>query len=170
MQTPLNTAERSSAFWKFFFFFFIAAAMIVTAVYFNFKMPLKENELLKAKAEEMRLQTMAQEKFTTDILKAKALLDSMSKPGINTKLISNQVSDIISTLTNIHITDNSIQGGLDKAVLEIVLDYNKLKEQMVNSGDSQAQIAELSSKNNQLMNENDQLRRDIGMYQRGTGR
>ncbi len=170
MQKPLNTAERSSAFWKFFFFFFIAVAMIVTAVYFNFKMPLKENELLKVKAEEMRLQTMAQEKFTANILAAKALIDSMGKPGVNVKFISNQVSDKLSELTNIHITDNSIQGGLDKAVLGIVFDYNKLKEEMANSGDSQSTIAELSSKNDQLMRDNDKLRLDLGLTQRGIGR
>jgi uncharacterized protein YpmS len=170
MQKPLNTAERSSAFWKFFFFFFIAVAMIVTAVYFDFKLPYKENELLKEKAENMRLQSMAQEKFTTNIIAAKSLIDSMGKPGVNVKFISNQVSDKLSELTNIHITDNSIQGGMDKVILGVVFDYNKLKEEMANSGDSQSQIAELSSKNDQLMRENDQLRRDLNLYQRGTGR
>jgi cell division protein FtsL len=170
MQKPLNTAERSSAFWKFFFFFFVAIAMIVTAVYFNFRLPFKENELLKVKAEEMRLQSMAQEKFTTNILEAKALIDSMGRPGVNVKFISDQVSNKLSELTNIHITDNSIQGGLDKVIIGVVFDYNKLKSEQTNSGDSQSQIAELSSKNDQLMRDNDQLRRDLNLYQRGTGR
>jgi hypothetical protein len=170
MQKPLNTAERSSAFWKFFFFFFIAVAMIVTAVYFNFKLPFKENELLKEKAEIMRLQTMAQEKFTTTIIAAKSLIDSMDKPGFNVQFISNQVSDKLSELTNIHMSDNSIQGSLDKVIIGVVFDYNKLKGEMTNLGNPQAQIAELTSKNDQLMRDNDQLRRELGMYQRGTGR
>jgi hypothetical protein len=170
MQKPLNTAERSSAFWKFLFFFFIAVFMIVTAVYFNFKLPFKENEILKEKAEKMRLQSMAQEKFTANILEAKALIDSMGKPGVNVKFISNQVSDKLSELTNIRIADNSIQGGLDKAIIGIVFDYNKIKSEATNLGDSQSQIAELTSKNDQLMRENDQLRRDLNLYQRGTGR
>jgi Type VI secretion system, TssO len=170
MQKPLNTAERSSAFWKFLFFFFIAVFMIVTAVYFNFRVPFKENALLKEKAENMRLQSMAQEKFTNSILEAKALIDSMGKPGVNVKFISNQVSDKLSELTNLHIADNSIQGSLDKVIIGVVFDYNKLKSDMTNFGDSQSQIAELTSKNEQLMRDNDQLRRDLNLYQRGIGR
>jgi hypothetical protein len=170
MQKPLNTSERSSAFWKFFFFFCIAVFMIVAAVYFNFRLPFKENALLKDKAEAMRLQTMAQEKFTTNILEAKSLIDSMGKPGVNVKFISDQVSDKLTELTSIHINDNSIQGSLDKVIIGVVFDYNKLKSEQTNLGDSQSQIAELTSKNDQLMRDNDQLRRDLGLYQRGTGR
>ena len=60
MQKPLNTSERSSAFWKFFLFFILSVIMVTSAVYFNFRLPHKENELLKEKAEKMRIQSMAQ--------------------------------------------------------------------------------------------------------------
>jgi FtsZ-binding cell division protein ZapB len=41
---------------------------------------------------------------------------------------------------------------------------------MTNMGDAQMQIAELSSKNQQLTVERDQLRRDLDLYLKGIGR
>ncbi len=170
MQKPLNSSERTSAFWKFFFFFIVAVTMIITAVYFNFKMPFKENQLLKEKAETMRLREMAQEKFTDKITDAKALIDSIGKPGVNSKFISDQVSNKLTELTNLHMTDKSIQGSLDKTIIGTLFDYNKIKAENVNSGDYQSQIATLESKVDGLARENDQLRRDLNLYQRGVGR
>jgi Type VI secretion system, TssO len=170
MQTPLNTAERSSAFWKFFLFFLISVLMVTTAVYFDFKLPYKENELLKNKTEQNRLQAMAQEKFTNSMIQAKALLDSMGKPGINVKYISDQVTDKLRELTNLQITDNSLQGGMNKAILAVFLDYNKIKGEMTNMGDAQMQIADLTGKNAQLTQERDQIRRDYDLCLKGIGR
>lgn len=169
MQKPLNTPERNSAFWKFFFFFVLSVLMITTAVYFNFRIPFKENKILKAKTEKLHLQTMAQEKFTTSMLQAKALIDSMGKPGINVKYIGDQVSDRLKDLTNMHIADSTLQGSMNKVIIDVFLDYNKLKADMTNLSDAQFQIAELSSKYDQVMRERDQLRRDLDLYLKGTG-
>ena len=104
------------------------------------------------------------------MIQTKTLIDSMGKPGINVKYINDQVTDKLSELTNLHITDNSIQGSMDKVMIGIFLEYSKLKADMTNMSDAQAQIAELSSKNDQMMRENDQLRRDLNLYLQGTGR
>jgi len=170
MQKPLNTSERSSAFWKFFFFFSMSTLMVTTAVYFDFKLPVKENEILKEKAEKMHLQAMAQEKFTSSMIQAKALIDSMGKPGVNVKYIGDQVTDKLRDLTNMHIADSTLQGSMNKVIIDVFLDYNKLKADMTNLGDTQSQIADLSSKNDQLLRERDQLRRDLDLYLKGTAR
>lgn len=170
MQKPLNTFERSSAFWKFIFFFFLSVLMITTAVYFDFTVPLKENEILKEKAEKANLQAMAQEKFTSSMIQAKAFIDSMGKPGVNVKYIGDQVTDRLRDLTNMHIADSSLQGSMNKVIIDVFLDYNRLKADMINLSDAQSQIADLSSKNDQLMRERDQLRRDLDLYLKGIGR
>jgi GTP1/Obg family GTP-binding protein len=170
MQTPVNTSERSSAFWKFFFFFIVTLTMTITAVYFNFKMPYKENALLKEKAEKMQLQAMAQEKFTARMIQAKALIDSMGKPGVNIKYIGDQVADKLRDLTNLHIADSSLQGSMNKVIIDVFLDYNKLKGEITNVSDAQSQIADLTTKYNDVMRERDQLRRDLDLYLKGTGR
>lgn len=170
MQKPLNTPERNSAFWKFIFFFFFSVLMIVTAVYFDFRFPYKENEILKEKAEKMRLQSMAQEKFTNSMIHAKALIDSMGKPGVNVKFIGDQVTDKLRDLTNMHIADSSLQGSLNKVIIDVFLDYNKVKADITNLGDAQIQIADLTSKYDHVMRERDQLRRDLDLYLKGSGR
>jgi Type VI secretion system, TssO len=170
MQNPVNTAERSSAFWKFIFFFLMSVLMVTTAVYFDFKMPFKENDILKEKVEKIRIQSMAEEKFTNSMMQAKSLIDSMGKPGVNVKYIGDQVSDRLRDLTNMHIADSSLQGSMNKVMIDVFLDYNKLKAEMINLSDAQSQIAILSSKNEQLLSERDQLRRDLDLYLKGTGR
>lgn len=170
MQKPINSAERNSAFWKFLLFFILAVLMVTTAVYFDFKLPYKENELLKEKSEQIRLQAMAQEKFTSNMIQAKALIDSMDKTGVNVKYISDQVTDKLRELTNMHITDSSLQGRMNKVIIDVYLDYNKIKSSMTNLTDAQSQIAELSSKNSEITRERDQLRRDLDLYMKGVGR
>ncbi len=170
MQKPLNTKERSNAFWKFFFFFLLTVAMVTTAVYFDFRLPYKENEILKEKVENIRLQSMAQEKFTNNMLQAKALIDSIGKPGVNVKYIGDEVSNKLTDLRNIHIGDSSLVGSLDKVVISVFLDYNKLKSEMINLTDAQSQIADLTSRNDRLNAEKNQLQRDLDLYRNGTGR
>lgn len=170
MQKPLNTSERSSAFWKFFFFFLITVTMVTTAVYFNFRMPYKENEILKEKAETMRIQSMAQEKFTSNMVQAKALLDSMGKPGVNVKYIGDQVTSKISDLGKIQFADSSLQGSMNRVILAVLLDFNKIKSENVGSADAQSQIADLQSKNDLLTRDKEQLNRDLDFCRTGTGR
>jgi hypothetical protein len=164
MQKPINSAERNSAFRKFLFFFILCILMVITAVYFDVKFPFKENELLKEKSEQIRLDAMAQEKFTSNMLEAKALIDSMDKPGVNVKYLSDRVTDKLSDLTKMQIADSSLQGRMNKAILSVYLDYNKIKSSMTSLADAQAQIADLSSKNGELTKERDQLRRDIDLF------
>ena len=43
----LNAKERNRAFLKFLLFFVFTLVLVVTAIYFDFKLPLKENSYLQ---------------------------------------------------------------------------------------------------------------------------
>mgnify|MGYP006203762327 CR=1 FL=1 len=43
----LNKKERFNAFMLFLLMFFITTGVLIAAIFFNFKLPLKENDVLK---------------------------------------------------------------------------------------------------------------------------
>jgi Type VI secretion system, TssO len=161
MQKPINSSERSSAFWKFFVFFVMAVVMIIVAVYFNFRLPHKENEILKAKAESMRLQNMEQEKITNSFLDTKKFIDSIDKPGVNIKYISDMVAQKLGDLNKLQVSDSSIQGKMNRVVTNVFFEYNALKSKTTNVVESQTQVAELLSKNASLLKDLEQAKRDL---------
>jgi hypothetical protein len=161
MQKPINTSERNSAFWKFFLFFVLTVAMVTTAVYFDFRLPHKENEILKAKAESMRLQNMEQEKITNSFIEAKKFIDSIDKPGVNIKYISDMVAQKLGDLNKLNVGDSSIQGKMNRVVTAVFFEYNALKGKTTNVVESQTQVAELLSKNAALTRDLEQAKRDL---------
>ena len=161
MQKPINTSERNSAFWKFFLFFVLTVVMVTTAVYFDFRLPHKENEILKGKAESMRLQNMEQEKITNSFIEAKKLIDSIEKEGVNVKYISDMVAQKLGDLNKLNIGDSSIQGKMNRVVTTVFFDYNALKGKTTNVVDAQNQVAELLSKNAALTRDLEQAKRDL---------
>jgi hypothetical protein len=170
MQKPLNSKARNEAFMKFLLFFLIAVIMVCGAVYFDFKVPRKENQLLKERAEQVHTQMLAQEKFTSTLVQVKSLIDSIGKPGVNSIYQSQLVSAKLKDLTaEQFISDSSMQARMNRAVLDVYLDYNKVKSEMVTMGDAPTQIATLRSEKDQLQRDLDQLRRDLDLCRKGFG-
>jgi Type VI secretion system, TssO len=161
MQKPINTSERNSAFWKFFLFFVLTVAMVTTAVYFDFRLPHKENEILKGKAESMRLQNMEQEKITNSFIEAKKFIDSIDKQGVNIKYISDMVAQKLGDLSKLNIGDSSIQGKMNRVVTNVFFEYNTLKGKTTNVVESQTEVAELRSENTALKKELADAKRDL---------
>jgi Type VI secretion system, TssO len=170
MQKPLNSKARNQAFTKFLVFFLLAVIMVCGAVYYDFEVPRKENRLLKEKSEQARTQMLAQEKFTNTLVQVKTMIDSIGKPGVNTIYLNQVVSSKLKDLTaEQFINDSSMQGRMNRAILDVYLDYNKVKADMVSMGDAPNQIADLRSKNDQLQRDLDQVRRDLDLCRKGFG-
>lgn len=161
MQKPINTQERNSAFWKFLLVFILTITMITSAIYFDFRLPHKENEILKAKTETMRLQNMEQEKITNIFLETKKFIDSIDKPGVNIKYISDMVAQKLGDLSKLNVGDSSIQGKMNRVVTNVFFEYNALKGKTTNVVESQTQVAELLSKNAVLQKDLEQAKRDL---------
>jgi Type VI secretion system, TssO len=161
MQTPINTAERNSAFWKFLFFFVLSVAMIVTAIFFNTRLPFEENKILKEKAESARNLAMSQDKFNSSIKEVLVLLDSMAKPQTNLNIIKGEIDNKLSKLNNIYIGDMSAQAGLDKTIISLLSSYSIKNSNSKVSEDEALKRSEAESSNVILKKKNDDLERDL---------
>jgi Type VI secretion system, TssO len=164
MQTPINTAERNSAFWKFLFFFVLTVAMIITAIFFNTKLPFAENKILQEKAESARNLALSQERFNKSIKEVLVLLDSMDKPQANLVIIKNEVESKLSKLNNIYMGDMSAQAGLDKTIITLLGSYCIKNSNSKVLGDEALKLSEAQSNNVRLAKKVEDLERDLDYY------
>ncbi|MBC7903703.1 MAG: hypothetical protein H7Y27_09780 [Gemmatimonadaceae bacterium] len=90
MQQVLNIQDRTQAFLKFLIFFVITTLIVIGAIFYNYRLPSKENARLKQEVETNRLQESNQEKFLTEMQLAVILLDSIKADIPNVEQISSQ--------------------------------------------------------------------------------
>lgn len=160
-QVIINSSERWTAFWKFILFFGMAVAFIVSAVYFNFNLPTKENGMLKQQISRYKVQEEAQETFVKSMEEAKLLIDSISRPGAQAAFLNQQAAAKIQQLVNLQYKDSSIYSKLNKSVLDLFLRYQELTNKMVTLGDAPQQLQEYKQKYEQVQRDLEDARRNL---------
>lgn len=157
----LNKKQRRSAYWFFVLFFLLTSTLIVVAVFFNTYFPFKENSLLKAENIRMKKEMETQNKFSFQLEKVKAAVDSMGMPKqndfFNEKLALSILADMYKqlpkdTLKNKNMYNNTIMTYKD------LIDAKKQIKQL--SG-NQALMDSLSTINKTLKEEYDKMKTDL---------
>lgn len=144
----LNKKERVSSFLLFLLMFVITVGIIFVAVFFSYKLPWKENEILRAENKKIQYEFLYQKKFMQDLEKVDVLIDSLDnvtegyfflEQSINAELI-NIKSDI---------PKDSLD---DKAMYEnLILTYKKLM-------DSKRDLKQVENAKNEIDELNEQVR------------
>ena len=148
MEKELNKRERNTAFWKFLLFFVIAVVAVVTAVYFNFRMPMVENKILKTQIDRLQVDVVQDEKFISILGKINLLIDSIDKVGIepsNQDLVNSQITLELRDLNAIKLSDNSSLRKMQNTIVKIVQKYQGAKRSLVNLKDAPEKIDNLKS-------------------------
>lgn len=157
----LNKNQRRSAYWFFVLFFMLTVSILVVAVFFNAYFPFKENSLLKAENIRMKKEMETQNKFSFQLEKVKAAVDSMGMPKqndfFNEKLALSILADMYKqlpkdTLKNKNMYNNTIMTYKD------LIDAKKQIKQL--SG-NQALMDSLSTINKILKEEYDKMKTDL---------
>ncbi|KNB63062.1 type VI secretion system TssO [Chryseobacterium sp. Hurlbut01] len=157
----LNQKQRNKAYWFFVLFFVITVAVLVSAVFFNAYFPFKENSLLKKENVKMQKEMEIQDKFSFQLEKVKAAVDSMGMPKqndfFNEKLSLSILADMYNqlpkdTLKNKNMYNNTIMTYKD------LIDAKKQIKQL--SG-NQVLMDSLSTINKTLKAEYDKMKTDL---------
>ncbi|MBC9798006.1 type VI secretion system TssO [Sinomicrobium weinanense] len=77
----LNRKERVSAFLLFLLMLVITVGVLIFAVFFNYKLPWRENEALKQENDRIMNEFRYQEKFSSKIDELTASIDSLNRAG-----------------------------------------------------------------------------------------
>ena len=168
MQTVVNTRERDKAFLKFLFFFVITVCLVSGAIYFDMRMPVKENEVLRQQVSRYRTQSLAAEKFANSMDQAKILIDSLRQPGVNSMYLNQQIAVRLRELTDLQYKDSSIYSRMNKNILDLFLRYQDATNKVVSMGDMPAKLEDYRSKYEQTQRDLDQARRDLDLLRRAS--
>ncbi len=129
MQQILNTQDRNQAFLKFLVFFVVTVALVVLAIYFDFRLPVRENKVLLDEVNLQRQQDVDQSKFAGKMQECMVLLDSMDKAGVNAQQIELQLNGKLTDLNVLQLKDNTAYGIIDKAVIERLSELQQRKKE-----------------------------------------
>lgn len=166
MQTVLNSRERNRAFLKFLVFFIVSAWLIAGAIYFDTRMPTKENEVLREQVSRYRAQSIAQEKFVNSMDEAKIMIDSLKQPGVNNPYLNQQIAAKLRELADLQYKDSSMYSRMNKNVLDLYLRYQDATNKITSMGDLPRQLEDYKTKYDQAQRDLDQARRDIDLLRR----
>jgi hypothetical protein len=169
MAHTVNHKERDIAFWKFLGFFVLTTLMVVGAVYFNTRIPVKDNTMMREQISSFRTQAMAQEKFVKSMDDAKVLIDSLDKPGANTLYLNQLIAARIRELAQLQYKDSSMFSRLNKNVLDVFLRYQEAANKNVSMGDLPRQLEDYKSRYEQTQRDLDNARRDLDVLRRSGG-
>ena len=162
----VNAKERDAAFWKFLGFFIFSTLLVVSAVYFETRIPAKDNAIMRDQVSAYKTQALAQEKFVRSMDDAKALIDSLTRPGSNAVYLNQQIAAKIRELAQLQYKDSSMYSRLNKNVLDVFLRYQEATNKAASIGDMPRQLEDYRTKYEQAQRDLDNTRRDLDVLRR----
>jgi Type VI secretion system, TssO len=165
MQQVLNANDRSQAFLKFLVFFVVTVVLVVVAVYFDFRLPVRENKVLLDEVNLQRQQDVDQAKFAGKMQECMVLLDSMDKGGVNAQQIELQLNGKLTDLNVLQLKDNTAYGIIDKAVIERLSELQQRKKEEAVLREKANRTDNAESQVNQLQEQIATLNQTLATYQ-----
>lgn len=145
----LNKKERYSAFMLFLGMFAVSAGVLIFALFFNFKLPVKENEVLRTENEGMIKQFNYQQKFSDEFKNITKLLDSMQKTPERATYIEQNIGQKLGDLSK-EIPDDTLSSKLYDRIIINVQDLVNSKKNLIQYSDSKNAIEQLTQENKDL--------------------
>lgn len=125
MQQVLNSQQRNQAFLKFLLFFVLTTVLIISAIYFNFRVPVKENNYLQGKLDKQLKADAEQVKFVAKMDEVVMLLDSLNKTD-QAEIISGKLSRLIGEMDDLKLNSgNILYNKMNNAIVSKFLDLKK---------------------------------------------
>jgi Type VI secretion system, TssO len=167
MSQVLNAKDRNQAFLKFLLFFLATIILAIFAVYFDFRLPVRENKMLQDEINEQRQIDLNQEKFVSTMQEASVLIDSMDKAGPNLAQINLQLNQKLIDLNGLQLKDNSLSGKMDAAIVDKFLSLQQAKTKLQSLSEKENKISSMEADLNETKAQLQQAQIDLDAYRRG---
>lgn len=159
---PKNIKERRNSFLKFLLLFLITSATIVTAIFFTFRLPLKENNVLKAQAIRIDTELRFQNSFSNGMDNVKNMLDSLDVPGQNVEYLNQLIGKNLAEMQkSIPRKDSTYKYDMYSNVVNLFLDIQDMKADLRELKDAENTIEEYKEALEKSNREFKQLERDL---------
>ena len=151
----LNKKERFSAFTLFLLMFVITTGVLIFALFYNYRLPIKENEVLRAESEKNSKKVKFEKVFTDKISLVEKLVDSIDK---NPDKFTFLQQDINNELNRLNSKADSLEDP--RMYKRVVLAYITLvdaKGKLTKVNDASNDLDKLEQEVKQLTKENQLL-------------
>lgn len=159
----LNKKERLNAFLLFLLMFFITTGVLITAIYFNFKLPLKENEVLKTENDKMNAQFTFNKVFTEKMEGISKLVDSLDNAPDSFQFIEQSINYELVDLKEKIPNDSVVNPKLYENMILTVKSYVNVKKKLFLSKDSKKEVDDLKDEIKDLEDDAKDLARKLEM-------
>jgi len=157
----LNKKERTSAFLLFLLMFIITTGVLFFAIFFNYRLPLKENEVLKSENDKILAEFNFQKKFSEKIEHIGVLIDSLDKSPESFQFIEQNISFELVDLKEKIPADSDQSLKLYDNVLLTITDLVNTKKLLLQVNDSKKEIDVLNQQLKAYEEDNKELLRDL---------
>lgn len=159
---PKNIKERQSGFYKFLLLFILTTATIMVAVFFNFRIPQKENSLLKERADNIEREMNFQKSFAKEIKNVHNMLDSLELPGQNVSFLNQLIGGKLAEMqSSIPRKDSTYRYDMYMGIIESFSDLQEVKKEIKSLDNAKNRIEEYKEALEKVRTELDQTKRDL---------
>lgn len=140
---PKNSKERQTAFLKYLLLFLVTVLTIVFAIYFNYKVPNKENDLLKTQIKSVEKEMEFQNNFSDEMRAVKSMIDSLDIPGQNISYQNSLVSaKLVELQKTIPSKDSTYRYDMYTNIVNIYVELQDTKGELRSLNDAKSTIDE----------------------------
>lgn len=161
----LNKRERNIALFRFLLLFVITTGIVVTAVYFDFRVPLAENKLLKRQGERSQKELAFQSEFSGRVAEVKTTIDSINNTGSNVFYLDQLISNKLAVIKeSIPVKDSLTQRRLYDYVIHNLLSLQEAKRELRTLKDAELAMQSMRDNIEKYKSELEQTRREVLIY------
>jgi hypothetical protein len=143
--------------------FFITTAVLIAALFYNFKLPMKENELLKQENDKIQVQFAFQKQFSEKIEEITTMVDSLDKAPESFQFIEQKINfELVALNEKIPADIDQELKVYDNTIL-IIKNLVNAKKMLLQGNDSKKEIDLLNNQIKSYEEENKDLIRDLEM-------
>jgi hypothetical protein len=157
----LNKKERLSAFLLFLLMFVVTTGVLFAALFYNYKLPLRENEVLRQENDKILTQFNFQKQFSEKIEEISVMVDSLDKAPESFQFIEQKITFELVELKEKIPADTDQDLKLYDNVILTIKDLVNAKKLLLQVNDSKKEIDLLNTQIKAYEEENKDLIRDL---------
>lgn len=161
----LNVKQRRKAFISFLLLFLLTSSLVVLIVFFNLKVPEKENNYLRNRLNYLNIEAQQTANFAQKMDQVKNLIDSIGIKGTNIDYTEQLISTELALMRTKYIAEDSTSNIA--MYNNIILTYLELKEakiELLNLEDAKSDIETYVNMIEELKEKLEDKQRDLDIY------
>ena len=159
---PKNSKERRNSFLKFLLLFLVTMFSVIFAIYFNYKVPSKENELLREQAKVIEEDLEFQNTFYNEMEHVKGLIDSLDVLGQNNSYQNSLISaKLVEIKKSIPTEDESYRYDMYSSIVKLHAELQESKDELKSLKEAKSRIDEYKAALDKCKADLKQTERDL---------